>query len=111
MRNIKKFASEFGLNLIGDKDYMVLKYNGLCFEIRKGDKGYKVGCLSHRGGYSVTTQLSALWRVTEILRRENAIDDATLKEMRGKISDLSKPFVKANVGKTKKKGGAGDVRY
>lgn len=111
MRNIKKFANEFGLNLRGDSDYMILRYRGLYFEIRKGNKGYMVRCKSHRVGYSAPAQLSALWSVTEILRRENAIDDTALKEMRNKISDLSKPYVKANVGKTNKhKGGAADAR-
>lgn len=109
MRNIKKFANELGLNYRGDKDYMILRYNGLYFEIGKGAKGYIVRCKSHRVGYSANTQLSALWSVTEILRRENAIDDTTLKEMRNKISNLSKPYVKANVGKTNK-GGAADER-
>lgn len=103
MRNIKKFAREFDLRHDGDCRYMYLRYNDLYFEIRKGVKSYGVRCKTHRVGYSATNQLSALWSVTEILSRENAIDDTGLKEMQGKIRDLSKPYVKANVGKTKKK--------
>lgn len=109
MRNIKKFAREFGLKHDGDCRYMSLSYKGLYFEIRKANKGYGVRCKSHRVGYSATNQLSALWSVTEILSRENAIDGTGLKEMRDKIRDLSKPYVKANVGKTNK-GGAADER-
>lgn len=110
MRNIKKFAREFDLRHDGDCRYMSLSYKGLYFEIGKLNKGYKVRCLSHRVGYIDTTQLSALWSVTEILRKLNAIDDTTLKVMRDKIRDLSKPYVKANVGKTNKRGAADEWR-
>lgn len=109
MRNIKKFAREFDLKHDGDCRYMSLSYKGLYFEIRKAKKDYGVRCLSHKGGYSATNQMGALWRITEILRQLNAIDDTTLKVMQGKIRDLSKPYVKANVGKTNK-GGAADER-